>query len=62
MEASRALLDAGFHVSAIRPPTVPAGRSLLRVTLSAAHDHRDIVELSLALARLGLVGLGSRAS
>jgi 8-amino-7-oxononanoate synthase len=62
MEASRALLDAGFHVSAIRPPTVPAGRSLLRVTLSAAHDHRDIVDLSLALARLGLVGLGSRAS
>jgi 8-amino-7-oxononanoate synthase len=62
LEASRSLLDAGFHVTAIRPPSVPPGRSLLRVTLSAAHEYSDVSNLTLALARLGLFGLGSRTS
>ena len=42
LAASRALLDRGFFVRAIRPPTVPAGTSRLRVALSAAHDEGQV--------------------
>lgn len=52
LEASRALLKAGFHVTAIRPPTVPVGTSRLRVTLSAAHSEADVSAICEALAAL----------
>ena len=52
--ASAALMDAGFLVPAIRPPTVPAGTSRLRFTFSAAHDDGDIARLLDALAHLRL--------
>ncbi|MBF0386606.1 MAG: 8-amino-7-oxononanoate synthase [Candidatus Omnitrophica bacterium] len=39
---SRALLDKGIFVSAIRPPTVPAGTARLRVTVTAAHTDDDL--------------------
>jgi 8-amino-7-oxononanoate synthase len=50
VRASEALLARGFFVAAIRPPTVPADTSRLRVTLSAAHRDRDIDALVDALA------------
>jgi 8-amino-7-oxononanoate synthase len=50
--ASRALEAAGFLVTAIRPPTVPAGKARLRVTLSATHETRDVDRLLDALAQL----------
>lgn len=52
VHASRGLERLGFLVTAIRPPTVPAGKARLRITLSAAHDDSDVDRLLDALARL----------
>jgi 8-amino-7-oxononanoate synthase len=52
LQASDALEQAGCLVTAIRPPTVPPGKARLRVTLSAAHEEKDIDRLLDALARL----------
>lgn len=50
VDISNALLDAGFLVSAIRPPTVPQGSARLRVTFSALHEEQHVDRLLDALA------------
>ena len=47
---SERLREQGFLISAIRPPTVPAGTSRLRITLSAAHSAEHVDRLLEQLA------------
>ena len=51
MAVTAALLEEGYYVPAIRPPTVPEGTSRLRVSLSAAHSPDDVRGLVAAIAR-----------
>lgn len=49
MRASQRLEELGFYVPAIRPPTVPQNTSRLRISLSAAHEAKNIRTLAEAL-------------
>ena len=52
LRAGAALYERGLWVPAIRPPTVAAGTERLRVTLSAAHTHEEVAQLTAALNEL----------
>ena len=54
--AAEQLLERGFYVAAIRPPTVPAGTSRLRLSLMATHTDAQIEGVAAALIEI----LGSR--
>ena len=49
LTASHSLAEAGYRVTAIRPPTVPAGTARLRITLSAAHTPQQVEGLLASL-------------
>jgi len=51
MAISKQLLNDGFLVSAIRPPTVPQGSARLRVTFSALHEFEQVDQLLEAIDR-----------
>jgi 8-amino-7-oxononanoate synthase len=52
LAAADRLYGQGLLVPAVRPPTVPAGTSRLRVSLSAAHRPYDVARLNQALGEL----------
>jgi 8-amino-7-oxononanoate synthase len=52
MEFASQLRAEGMFVPGIRPPTVPEGESLLRISLSYSHDEQMLAKLLDALASL----------
>ena len=50
VQLSEMLLEQGFLVGAIRPPTVPKGQARLRVTFSANHNEQQVDQLLEALS------------
>ncbi len=52
LAAQRALMEEGFLLVAIRPPTVPAGTARLRVAFSAGHPDAEIDRLAAAMRAL----------
>ncbi|MDG2155397.1 MAG: 8-amino-7-oxononanoate synthase [Gammaproteobacteria bacterium] len=51
LQIAQQLEGQGILVTAIRPPTVPAGTSRLRITLTANHTEADVSQLLHALKR-----------
>ncbi len=52
MRLAASLREAGFFVPGIRPPSVPEGQSLLRLSLCYHHTAEMIDDLTKALAKL----------
>ena len=53
MTFSARLLELGFFVQGIRPPTVPQGTSRLRCTLMASHSQDELRAAADAIAQVG---------
>lgn len=51
LEAAQVLADKGFHVPAIRYPTVAKDAARLRVTISAKHTPKQLTELCVVLKK-----------
>jgi 8-amino-7-oxononanoate synthase len=56
LDAADRLREQGMLVVAVRPPTVPRGRSRLRVTLSSGHSDEEVDQLLRALRALRPAG------
>jgi 8-amino-7-oxononanoate synthase len=52
MQLWQGLLDAGVYTNLMVPPSTPAGLSIVRISLSAAHSDEDIDRLIEVLTRL----------
>jgi 8-amino-7-oxononanoate synthase len=52
MRLAAALQQRGFYVPGIRPPTVPEGQSLLRISVTSAHTPRMLDQLCQALSEI----------
>ena len=55
LELAAQLEERGLLVAAIRPPTVPAGTSRLRISLSADHSDEDVDALARVLVKFAKV-------
>lgn len=53
MEFSRRLMEEGIFVSGIRPPTVPEGKSRLRITVMATHSYEDMDRAIESFSKVG---------
>jgi len=60
MDVAAACQAAGFDVRGVRPPTVPAGTSRLRLSITRAIDEEDIARLAKTL--LPLIQVGERVA
>ena len=58
LATSEALAARGILAVAIRPPTVPAGRARLRLTLTAAHSEQQVDRLLDSLAQVMQPAIG----
>ena len=56
VRASERALEKGVFAQAIRPPTVPAGSSRLRLTVMASHTKSELREAALVLGACVRVG------
>jgi len=45
LKISKALLEKGIFLPSVRYPTVPMGKAILRISLTALHDEEDIEHL-----------------
>ena len=52
IKISNLLIELGFYVPAIRPPTVPKESARLRVSISALHSKGDIKKLTQAINKI----------
>jgi len=52
IKVSNLLIELGFYVPAIRPPTVPKESARLRVSISALHSKGDIKKLAQAINKI----------
>ena len=52
IKISNLLIELGFYVPAIRPPTVPKDSARLRVSISALHSKGDIKKLAQAMNKI----------
>lgn len=52
LKLGEALLERGYFVHPIRPPTVPMGTARLRITVSAAHEPEELRAFVATLANL----------
>ena len=57
MQLAARLLESGFYVQGIRPPTVPPGTSRLRVTTMATHTAEQMDQALEAFERAGSMGV-----
>jgi 8-amino-7-oxononanoate synthase len=52
MAVANALRARGYFVPGIRPPSVPQGESLLRISVSSVHDEAALEGLANAIGQL----------